>query len=98
MDLSIVIKKPIITEKSLRQAQTQNVYTFEVDSRANKGNIKEAVEKYLGVKVVKVTTLNLPGKPKRVGRKRQVKYTTGRKKAMIKVKKGQSIDIFEKGE
>jgi len=87
-----IIKKPIITEKGtiLRQ---ENKYTFEVDMQANKIEIKRAVEKIYGVKVLKVNTLVQYGKPKRVrvvqGRKSDFK------KAIVTLKPGDLIPTFE---
>ncbi|MCL6633451.1 MAG: 50S ribosomal protein L23 [Alicyclobacillus herbarius] len=67
MDPRDLIKRPVITEKST-ELMEQGKYVFEVDKRANKTEIRQAVEKLFGVKVAKVNTLRVPGKTKRVGR------------------------------
>ena len=86
-----VIIRPIITEHSYDQME-DNVYTFEVAKDANKVEIRQAVEEIFGVTVVKVNTLNVKSKPKRV--RYQAGYTRTWKKAMVTVEEGQSIEIF----
>jgi large subunit ribosomal protein L23 len=87
-----IIIKPIVSEKSYALIK-QNKYTFQVSRRANKTEIKQAVEKIFGVKVVNVNTINLQGKRRRQG------FTVGRKpnwkKAIVTLKQGQTIEIFE---
>lgn len=75
-----VIKRPVITERSTEQ-MVDKKYTFEVDRRANKSEIKRAVEEIFGVKVAGVNTMNYKGKPKRMGR--YMGYTPRRKKAIV---------------
>jgi large subunit ribosomal protein L23 len=91
MSLYDIIRKPIITEASM-QAMEQGKYTFEVDSRAHKLLIKQAVEAaFEGVKVASVHTISVKPKAKRVG-----KYTgtkSGYKKAIISLSEG-SINLF----
>ena len=87
-----VLRRPIVTEKSTMQAE-QRIYTFEVDGRANKLQVKEAVEKAFGVKVVSVNIINVPGKPRRWGR--HVSHTPSWKKAIVKLAEGQRIEFFE---
>jgi large subunit ribosomal protein L23 len=87
-----VLRRPIVTEKSTMQAE-QRVYTFEVDGRANKLQVKEAVEKAFGIKVVSVNIINVPGKPRRWGR--HVSHTPSWKKAIVKLAEGQRIEFFE---
>ncbi len=85
-----IIFAPVITEKSAGLEQN-GVYTFKVDVRANKTQIKQAIEKAFGVKVESVNTMNNHPKDRRVG-----KYTgkTNRyKKAMVKLAKGQTISF-----
>ena len=85
-----VIKSPIITEKSSDLAKN-NVMTFSVDTKANKTQIKQAVEKVFNVKVESVNTVNAKPKKKRVGR---YEGTTNRvKKAIVKLKEGSSIEL-----
>lgn len=91
-----ILKKPIITEKSM-DLVGWGCYTFEVDRRANKNQIKEAVEKLFQVDVLKVKTAVIKGRTRKVGRRRrEVKGKSG-KKALVFLKKGQKIDVFEKG-
>lgn len=92
MKLYNILRKPIITEKSMKLVE-DSVYTFEVDKNSNKIEIKNAVEKLYNVKVLKVNTVNYDGKKKRVG-----KYegkTNAYKKAFVKLQKGQTIEIFD---
>ena len=85
-----IIKEPIVTEKSAALGE-QNTIVFSVDPKANKTQIKQAVEAIFNVKVLSVNTLNAPTKKKRVGR-----YTgrTNRvKKAIVKLAEGSSIEL-----
>jgi large subunit ribosomal protein L23 len=88
-----IIKRPLITEKSTIQKEMHNQLAFEVDRRANKIEIKKAVEKAFKVQVVDVRTVNYRGKPRRLGRH------SGRrphwKKAIVTLKAGQKIEFFE---
>lgn len=86
-----VIIRPIISEHSYDMMQ-ENVYTFEVAKSANKVEIVQAVEEIFDVTVVKVNTLNVKAKPKRV--RYQVGKTRTWKKAMVTVAEGDSIEIF----
>jgi large subunit ribosomal protein L23 len=92
-DLSAIICRPLITEKSALVQQYQNAQIFEVEKGATKLQIKRAIEKYFNVKVISVKTMILPGKFKRYGR--QVGKTRPRKKAIVKLAVGQTIEIFE---
>ena len=85
-----IIKGPIMTEKSAGLAQN-NVITFSVDVKANKTQIKQAVEKVFNVKVESVNTINKPTKKKRVGR--YVGRTNKVKKAIVKLAEGSSIEL-----
>ena len=85
-----IIKAPIITEKSSELA-ANNVITFSVDVRANKTQIKQAIEKIFNVKVDSVNTINVKPKKKRVGR--YVGKTNKVKKAIVKLEKGSSIEL-----
>ena len=89
-----IIIRPIITEQSMEQADIKK-YAFEVARDANKIEIKNAVEAIFGVKVDKVTTLNMDGKVKRTGR-----YPAGRraswKKAVVRLTEdSKTIEFFE---
>lgn len=86
-----VIKAPIITEKSSDLAQNNNTVVFSVDVKANKTQIKQAVEKLFNVKVEKVNTVNVKPKKKRVGR--YVGKTNKVKKAIVKLSEGSSIEL-----
>lgn len=87
-----VIKRPIITEKSTTLME-QNKYTFEVDRRATKTDVRNAVERLFNVTVEQVNTMNVRGKMQRRG------MTRGRrpdwKKAIVKLAPGDRIEIFE---
>lgn len=92
-----IIKKPLITEKATSLSEKMNRFTFEVDVRANKIEIKNAVEKLYGVQVTEVRTLNYGGG------KSSVKYTNKgiveqrskqSKRAIVTVADGETIDLF----
>lgn len=85
-----IIKSPILTEKSAGLAQS-NVITFSVDVKANKTQIKQAVEKIFNVKVDSVNTVTVRPKKKRVGR--YTGYTNKVKKAIVKLHEGSSIEL-----
>ena len=85
-----IIKAPIITEKTSDLAQN-NVITFSVDVKANKTQIKQAIENIFNVKVESVNTINVKPKRKRVGR--YVGKTNKVKKAIVKLKEGSSIEL-----
>ena len=86
-----VIKAPIITEKSATLSENGKVITFSVDPKANKTQIKQAVEKIFDVKVEKVNTVNVKPKTKRVGR--YTGLTNRKKKAIVTLKEGSSIEL-----
>ena len=86
-----IIKAPIITEKTADLAQNANTYTFSVDTKANKTQIKQAIEALFNVKVERVNTINVQPKKKRVGR--YVGKTNKVKKAIVKLKEGSSIEL-----
>jgi len=87
-----VIKRPLITEKNSVLAE-QGVYAFEVESKATKTEIKKAVEKFFHVKVSSVNTAMCRGRAKRT------KFGVGQaltwKKALVRLKKGEKISLFE---
>lgn len=87
-----VLIKPVVTERSTGLME-QNKYTFKVDPKANKIEIKNAVEKIFKVDVVSVTTMSVPGKLKRQGKTQG--YTPDWKKAIVTLKAGQRLPIFE---
>ncbi len=97
MHLYEVIKRPIITEKSQYLASVHNQCTFEVDRRANKVQVKRAVETIYGVRVVGVNMINVPAKgARRWGRRRVVRQSAW-KKAVVKLAEGDKIAVFEGG-
>ncbi|MBC7248780.1 MAG: 50S ribosomal protein L23 [Anaerolineae bacterium] len=89
-----IIKRPILTEKSSFQADYLDQYTFEVDRRANKHQVKKAVEEIFDVDVVSVNIVNVPAKMGRYGRRRVVRVPAW-KKAIVTLAPGQKIEIFE---
>ncbi|MFP4323966.1 MAG: 50S ribosomal protein L23 [Anaerolineales bacterium] len=88
-----VIRRPIITEKANFASDDLNQYTFEVHPRANKIQIKEAVEISFDVDVERVNTLVMPPKRGRRGRKFYIRKSKW-KKAVVQVRRGQSINLF----
>jgi Ribosomal protein L23 len=86
-----IIKAPIVTEKTADLAQNHNTIVFSVDPKANKTQIKQAVEKVFDVKVESVNTLNATTKKKRVGK--YTGRTNKRKKAIVKLAEGSSIEL-----
>ncbi len=94
MHIYQVLKRPIVTEKSLGHLQPANQYAFEVDIRANKLQVKEAVETAFGVKVEKVRIMRMPAKIGRYGRRAVVKRPMW-KKAIVTLAPGDSIQLFE---
>lgn len=90
-----IIKKPVITEKSLSSANQENVYVFEVDRRANKNQIKEAIEQLFKVTVLDVNTVTKQRVYKATGRKRLKVLAAKTKHAFVKLKKGDSIKLFD---
>lgn len=95
MNLAFVLKRPIITEKSNRQLAEERKYAFEVDIRATKKQIKEAVEKYFKVRVENIGTVILKGKKKNLGRRRKEIQKMNWKRAMVQLAEGNKIDAFE---
>ena len=93
MSLYQVIRRPINTEKS-NSAAEYNRYTFEVDRRANKSQIRDAIEYIFKVDVVQVHVMNMAPKYGRWGRK-HVKRSPAWKKAIVTLAQGQQIQIFE---
>lgn len=89
-----MIKRPIITEKSTTQT-SENKYTFEVDKRASKSDVRGAVEKMFAVGVLDVKTANVHGKTLRVGRRRRPAKKSDWKKAVVTLVKGDKIEAFE---
>lgn len=93
MERHQIIKRPLITEKGTGLREAQGQYIFDVDPRANKHQIKLAVEKHFNVHVQDVRTLNVRGKIKRVGAR--VGKRSNWKKAYVKIRDGEKIEFFE---
>ncbi len=89
---SEIVKRPIITEKSMQLVENENKYTFEVDKRANKIEIKKAVEALFDVTVLKVNIINTTPKKKRVGRYEG--YKNELSKAVVTLSEEDKIEIF----
>ena len=85
-----IIKAPVVTEKSAYMGQ-DNVYSFYVDLKANKTEIKLAIEKIFNVKVLEIRTINIHPKKRRVGR--YYGLTNRKKKAIVKLAPGQTIEL-----
>jgi large subunit ribosomal protein L23 len=88
-----VLKDHILTERTSTMKQKNNEYVFEVDKRANKFIVKSAVEMAFKVKVEDVRTMTMPGKSRRMNR--VVGKSATWKKAIVRLKAGQNIEIFE---
>ena len=86
-----IILAPVITEKSANMAQNEGKYAFKVANKANKTEIKQAIEKKFGVKVEKVNITNSHPKKKRVGK--YTGMTSKYKKAIVTLKKGETISF-----
>lgn len=92
--LSNIIIKPIISEKSFAEAKA-NKYTFKVQMRATKNDVRNAVEKLFGVTVLQIFAANIKGSKTRNTRYARRKIDTSYKKARVRLPEGQKIDIFE---
>ncbi len=86
-----IIKAPVVTEKAANLAQDKNTYSFYVDPKANKTEIKLAIEKIFNVNVEEIKTINVHPKRRRVGR--YAGLTNRKKKAIVRLKDGQAIEI-----
>ncbi|ATZ17005.1 50S ribosomal protein L23 [Williamsoniiplasma luminosum] len=91
MHITEIIKKPVLTEKSFL-GHANGVYTFKVDKRATKTEIKRAFEQIFEVKTKSIRTSNYDGKEKKMGR--FVGKTNAYKKAIITLKAGESLDVL----
>ncbi len=87
-----LILAPVVSEKSYDLIENENIYTFEVDPRSNKEEIRDAIDEVFEVTVIRVNTMNRKGKRKRSG------FTFGKRKdvkrAIVKIAEGDSIDLF----
>lgn len=96
-DIRLIVRKPVVTEKSNRMRETENRYVFSVEPAANKRQIKIAVEKLFNVKVVDVRTAIYRGKRSvTMNRKGRFEgYRSNWKKAYVTLAEGESIDVFD---
>lgn len=92
MDARYLIKRPLITEKTTRMME-ENKYCFLVDPKANKTEIRQAIEQIFKVKVKSVNTMNVMGKLKRMGRYQGRRPSW--KRAIVTLEKGSRIEFFE---
>lgn len=93
MEARDILKRPVITERS-SELMAEKKYTFDVDTRATKTQVKDAVEEIFGVNVEKVNIMNYKGKFKRMGRFGG--YTNKRRKAIVKLTAdSKDIELFE---
>ncbi len=92
-----ILLKPVITEKATNLSEGLNQYTFEVNRKANKLEVKEAVEKMYNVTVVAVNTINMPGKRRRRSTRSGVfnGMKSPYKKAIVTLAKGEEIDFYQ---
>ena len=93
MEARQILRRPLLTEKATVSREARNEYAFEVSTRANKVQIKEAVEVIFGKKVKKINTVILPAKRGMRGRRayiRAVQY----KKAYVTLQEGETIELF----
>lgn len=101
MHLYDVLKRPLLTEKTTFQRDLRQ-YSFEIDTRANKAQVKQAIEEIFNVTVIAVQVVNVPAKRRRYVRSRQVGKKakqsvrhSGWKKAIVKLAANQKLDLFE---
>ena len=87
-----IIKHPVVTEKSTMAQDYNNTYSFIVDRRANKVEIKTAIERIFGVKVLQVRTIVRKGKPRRV--RHQIFNQAPKKIALVRLPQGQAIEAL----
>jgi large subunit ribosomal protein L23 len=87
-----IVISPVVSEKSYDLIEKRNTYTFVVDRRSNKSEVKDAIEDVFGVKVTSVNTQNRVGKMKRTGLVRGRRKST--KRALVTLAQGDSIDLF----
>jgi len=88
-----VLKRPLVTEKGTKQKEQSNQIAFEVDRRANKILVRNAVENIFKVKVLGVKVINVKGKERRIGR--NVGKKPDWKKAIVRIAPGETIEFFE---
>ena len=94
MNVFQVVRRPVVTEKSTL-LQESNKYVFEVSPGANKAQVREAIERAFDVKVVSVNTLKTRGETRRFGKSSRRVRTPDTKKAIVTLKPGDTIPLFE---
>ncbi len=94
MKLANVIKKPLVSEKSMKAVEG-NCYMFIVDKAASKNQIRRAVEAIFGVNVIGVRTMILKKKRKRLPNSRRAIQPAAVKRAIVELKEGEKLDIYE---
>lgn len=94
MNLTQLLKKPVITEKSLKAA-AKGKFTFVVNKTATKPQIRQAVEAAFGVNVTGIATSHTTPQAYRTGKRRRLKLSAPQKKAVISLKSGQNIKLFD---
>jgi large subunit ribosomal protein L23 len=92
-----LIKRPVITEKSVLLAKLENSFTFEVERNAHKDQIGAAIAEMYGVTVQSVRTIMKQSKSTRTGKKRLKALQPRTKKALVTLKQGETITLFDKG-
>ena len=92
MQAGEIIKRPLVTEQGMHLVQSRNIYPFEVDRRANKVQIRKAVEALFKVRVLSVNTAHRQGKTRRMGRR--IGRRPNWKKAYVKLHEGDKIELF----
>ena len=92
-----IILMPVVTEKSMQQAEDFRKYQFKVHSGANKIQIRQAIEALFNVRVMDVNTMNVLGKSRRRSYRYRIGKTAHWKKAIVTLEPGQSIDIVQTG-
>ncbi|MGC9318596.1 MAG: 50S ribosomal protein L23 [Armatimonadota bacterium] len=92
-----IIHRPVVTEKSMRMSEQDHVYTFEVAPEANKVEIRRAIEAMFDVTVTKVNTMRVAGKKRQRSYRHGAGRTAERKKAIVFLAPGDTIDVVEMG-
>ena len=91
MDLSQIIIKPIITEKATAQG-AENKYCFKVAFKANRAQVKQAIEQFFGAKVLRTNLVTVRGKTRRAGRSKKEFKQANWKKAIVQLKEGEKLE------
>ena len=96
MDTSRIIIAPIVSEKSMTDV-SKGRYTFSVDTHANKNEIRKEIERKFKVNILKISTITVKGRKMKSGARRLEISKSPSKKAIVTVKEGQKISIFDQG-